>query len=340
MKDLKGAYSRGFAAVGCVLCLALLAGCSAGTAAAGGAAQRASSSCPPPGALTLFGAQPGPPKPLAAPLDAALLARFDLFRRSIVPGDMPPAKDLAGGRLARELSRDYELASYYPGYIRRLTMHPGGQTDYVVPAFARPEALPPARCMPARARRELIAQRHLAAVEPVYCLIAPAGTGDAPTGCSPFAAVDEQVEIFLSGASRTPILKLVPDGVTSVRISYRARAPIVVPVSDNALLFTPPPPGRRVTAARDRLSRLPADSSFCVHSDRGGWRCSGPHLTKAQRLRRKRALTAYRRAVAASGPTKIDWLDAAGGAMRTIATPTARQVAATWVDVPRAPIGG
>ncbi len=67
-------------------------------------------------------------------------------------------------------------------------------------------------------------------VEPVFCIIEVGTNKNTPVpGCEPFAQVDEsfgafQVSDFLS---REPTMELVPDGVASVRITYRDTAPIV-----------------------------------------------------------------------------------------------------------------
>jgi hypothetical protein len=273
-----------------------------------------------PAALRLFGGpRPAPPRPLTTPLDATILARFELFRRPALPGDAPPARGLAGGTLARELTQDYTLASYYPAYLRELTVRSGGRRYYVVPAFGRREALPPAGCVSAGARRELAAQQRRRSVEPVVCIVEAGGQVDQPVGCEPFAAIDQYTEIFQSGdSSGDPIISLVPDGVASVRISYRVRAPIVVPVSDNAILFTPPPPSHRLTADQDLLSRLQVGEYCYRTSPHAHWQCRSTRRTTAERTQYTKTLADYRQVVAASDPTTVEWLDASGGVIRTI----------------------
>jgi hypothetical protein len=261
-------------------------------------------------------------------MDEAIRARFAIFRRSAVP---------AGRRLGRELSRDFTLASYYPAYVRRVSGR-----YYVLPAFGRREAIPVPGCASVRARRELAAQQRHRAVEPVYCVIAAGHHGSTPLGCAPFAAVDDDVPIFQSGGSSgQPIVALVPDGVASVRISYRARAPIVVPVEDNALVFAPPPPTARVMADEKRLGRLRTAGGYCSRGRaHGTWRCHVTRLTKAQELQRKQAVAEYDAALAAADPTTVEWLDRSGRPVRTLEPPTAARIAATSVGDLRAPIGG
>jgi len=311
------------AAIG-VLGLALLAGCSGEKAAQGTAQQTAGCVSAVP---RLFGPQPGPPKALSAALDKAIVARFAIFRRDV------PVRD----GLGRELSRDYTLASWYPGYVRRV-----GRRYDVVPAFGRRETVVSPGCASARTRLELVEQQLRRTTEPVYCIVEAGRDGSIPLGCEPFAAVGEDAEIFRPGAaSGEPIVELVPDGVAAVRISYRARAPIVVPVSDNAIVFAPPPPSPRVATARKRLGSLKTVGGYC---SRGGthsrWSCHFTRLTKAQQRQRKKAVAEYDAAAAADGPTKVEWLDRAGGLMRTIDPPTARRIAAISVGDLRAPIRG
>jgi hypothetical protein len=161
-------------------------------------------------------------------------------------------------------------------------------------------------------------------VEPVYCIIEVGGGGNTPLpGCEPFAAIDEGGWVFQSSAfAGEPTFGLVPDGVASVRIAYRATAPIVVPVSENVFLFMPPPPTPRVKADLKRLVRGLVDK----------------HLTKAQR----RSITMqYDKTVAETDPTKIEWLDNGGGLVRASSAPTAGSNSATSVGGNlRAPIEG
>jgi hypothetical protein len=214
--------------------------------------------------------------------------------------------------------------------VSQLTRLPGGRCYFVIPAFGRPETVPPAHCPSVGVRRrELVEQQHRRLVEPVYCIIEVGSGGNAP-GCEPFAAIDEGERVFRSsGVFRSShyftgeqTVELVPDGIASVRIAYRATAPIVVPVSENALLFTPPPPPPRLEADLKRLEPRLVDK----------------HLTKAQR----RSITMrWDKTVAETYPTKIEWLDDGGGLVRAISAPIAGSNSATSVggDL-RAPVGG
>jgi hypothetical protein len=244
-------------------------GSSAGTATA--SVTRLSSSCIPP-AFRLFGPRPAPAKELSTPLEATILSSFTIFRRSALPSDALSEVKPEGDGLDRELSKVYELSGYYPAYVRQLTRLPDGRRYFVIPAYGRSEAVLPAHCLPAgeRERRALVEEQHRRLVEPVDCIIEMGGSENAPPlGCEPFAAVDEAGRVFEPDLYKALIVELVPDGVASVRIAYRETTPIVVPVSENAFWFTPPPPTPRVAAELKRLE----PEVFATH------------LTRAQRRR-------------------------------------------------------
>jgi hypothetical protein len=285
---------------------------------------RLSPSCIPP-ALRLFGSQPTLLKQLSAPLDATILSSFAIFRRPALPGDELSGLKPGGDGLDRELSKVYELSGYYPAYVRQLTRLPDGRRYFVIPAYGRSEAVVPARCLEGgvRERRALVEEQHRRLVEPVDCIIE---TGDGenapPQGCEPFAAIDEGDRVFQSDAlTREPTVELVPDGVASVRIAYRETPAIVVAVSENAFLFTPPPPTPRIEAELKRLE--PAIVTT--------------HLTTAQR---RRITLQWDKAVDETGPTRIEWLDSAGRLVRSLSPPTAESNSTTSVGNLNAPIEG
>lgn len=299
----------------------IFAACGSSAGIASGGIVRLSSSCVPP-TFRLMGPQRPVPKELATPLEAAILASFAIFRRPALPGDEPPG--LSPGGLRRELYEDYELSGYYPAYVR----HPTGLTGrryFVIPAFGQPEAVPPAHCFRAGVRHELVEQEHRRSVEPVYCIVEAGGNGQAPVpGCESFAQVDEsyrafQVSDFLGGE---PTIELVPDGVAAVRIAYRAIAPIVAHVSENAFLLTPPPAPS--TPLDTELKQL-------------------LHRQRAKRIggaERRRLTIEYNSALRGTCPVRIEWLDSAGGLVRALSPPTAESSSATSVGDLRAPIEG
>jgi hypothetical protein len=299
--------------------------CFADTATSGGDAH--GPSCIPP-AFRVFGSRPPIPEALSTPLEANILSNFAIFRRPAQPNDEPPTSDLVDGELSRELYEDYELSSYFPAYIRQITGIAGDRRYFVVPAYGRPEKVPPARCFPAglrRERREVVEHEHRRLIEPVYCIIAVGGSGSAPTpGCEPFAQVDESyrafhVSDFLGGE---PTIELVPDGVAMVRVTYRVHSPIVMQVNENTFLLTPPATPR---------SGLNAEMRRLLH------KLEEKHLTKSQRLR---ITNRWNKGFTSTYPTRIEWLDGSGGLMRTIYPPTAESGSSTSVGDLRAPIGG
>lgn len=214
---------------------------------------------------------------------------------------------------------------------------------YVIPAFGRREAVP-SSCRPAPLRRELVAQERRRLTEPVACVIGVVPGEGAQGDCEPFAAIDAQADVFASGGRTDPIVSLVPDGVASLRISYRSRTPITVAVAGNALVFTPPPMSRHLRALQERAMRLEDQIGGCFRTAHTPWVCGNPHLTKAQNhrleVRFERARAVYQRAVTAADPTQVEWLDPAGHVVRTLVPPTPAQLAAISVGNLRAPISG
>jgi hypothetical protein len=73
-----------------------------------------------PSGFRLFGARPALPKELSTVLPAAISSRFAIFRREMLSNDQPFATTTSR-ELTRQLYADYELASFYPAYVRRLT---------------------------------------------------------------------------------------------------------------------------------------------------------------------------------------------------------------------------
>ena len=306
------------------IALAALGVAACGSVGANGAAKATgphrTSSCEPP-SLTLFGPRPARPKAPATPLPAKILSSFSVLRRSA-----DPSESAARAGVAARLAKEYELSSYYPAYVRQLARLPGGRRYFVVPAFARSRALPPPTCLPASQRADrpkLLEQQQRRGVETVYCLV-EVRTGPSPAiGCEPFAAIDESVRVFnASDFIRQPIVELAPDGVSSVRITYRGRAPIVVPIKENAFWFTPPasPPSRVDSELKRLLHKLLAG-----------------RLTNTQQ---RTLTTRWNNLLRKTDPTKIEWLNSVGGLIRTIKAPTSASYGAISVGDVRAPIEG
>jgi hypothetical protein len=283
-----------------------------------------SSSCIPP-AFSFSAPRPPLPKELSTPLDATILSSFAIFRRSALPSDELSGLKPGGDGLDRELSKLYEILSYYPAYVRHLIRLPDGRRYFVIPAYGRSEAVVPAHCLAGeeRERSALVEEQHRRLVEPVDCIIEVGGGENAsPPGCEPFAAIDEGGRVFQADAlTKEPIVELVPDGVASVRIAYRETPAVVVPVSENAFMFTPPPPTPRVKAELKRL--YPG--------------VVATHLSKAQR---RRITLQWDKTVDETEPTNIEWLNSSGVLVRALSPPTAESYSATSVGNLDAPLEG
>ncbi len=160
-------------------------------------------------------------------------------------------------------------------------------------------------------------------METIYCLVEVRSGPSPAIGCEPFAAIDESIRVFdASDFIRKPIVELAPDGVSSVRIAYRGRAPIVVPIRENAFWFTPPAP--LPSSVDSELKRL-------LHKLLAG------HLTNTQQ---RTLTTRWNMLLRKTDPTKIEWLNSADGLIRTIKAPTPASYDATSVGDVRAPIEG
>jgi hypothetical protein len=294
--------------------LAVAVGCSANSAALA----RRSASCVPP-SLRLFAPRPPAPTELASSLEPGLLSTFGIFRRSAQPSDRPP---LASGVLAQELRKDYELAGDFPALVRRLVRLSDGREYFAIPAFARPEAVPPASCSSASTHRQLVAEQQRRKTDPVACFIELGESRAAPVpGCEPFVQVDQQLRAFgVSDFVRTPAIEMVPDGVASVRVSYPDVAPFSVPVSENAFYLTPPPTPHNSVSARMK-SLLPG-------------------ILSSNTARRDRSTAEWNRTFVYTLPTKIEWLDQGGGLVRVVTPPTQASIAATSLGQLLAPIEG
>lgn len=272
-----------------------------------------------PPSLRLFAPRPPAPTELASSLDSGLLSTFGVFRRSAQPSDEP---SLGGGGLAQQLRTDYELAAYFPALVRRLARLPGGREYFVIPAFARPEAVPPERCSSASTHRQLIAEQQRRKTDPVACFIESGESRPRPApGCEPFTQVDQQLRAFgVSDFVRTPAIEMVPDGVASVRVSYRDVTPFSVPVNENAFYLVPPPTPHNSVSARMK-SLLPG-------------------ILRSNSAHRDRAGAEWNRMFIYTLPTKIEWLDKGGAVVRVLTPPTPANIAATSLGQLLAPIEG
>lgn len=280
-------------------------------------------SCVPP-AFSLPAPRPPLPKELSTALEHRIVSRFAVFRRAPQTRDRPRDLNAAKGGLSRTLGKYYELASYYPAYVRRLIESHGSEPSFVIPAFARREVVPPARCLPTGVRAVRVQQQRRRSIEPIFCVIQIGNAGTHPSGCEPFAQVGTSFRAFHASdfLGREPTIEMVPDGVSRVRIKYRHAPPLSVPVMENAFVFVPPPaPRDRVDAyLRALLPKL-----------------SGEHVTKAERLA---ATKAWNRVFPGTYPSRIEWLGSGRRVLRSISPPTEESTAATSLGDLRTPLSG
>src|SRR5271165_3708551 len=198
-----------------------------------------------------FGSSPGEsvPAELSGPLEAGVLSKFAVLRRAALPSDQLPALSPVGVEL------DAQLASYYPSYVRQVKVVAGGGRYFVIPGLVRPQTIPPARCLSAALRRDrskLVEQEHKLVTEPVYCIV-EIGHENLGSECEPFATIEASPRVFAPNLAEEPIVELVPDGVASVRVTYKTGAPVLATTAEN--VYTLPAHGvaRKV---RRRLERL------------------------------------------------------------------------------------
>lgn len=322
-----GRLASGFGVAGTAMALTALAACGGGTSHTGTPGLKSVSAGAPglsarvaPRACLRWLEQlaPGtPPAPRWAPAPASVIASYALFRTPARADDRPNGPGLAHGGVAGQLHRRYELASYYPAYIRRLPVVKDGRQYFVVPAFARVESPPPPRCTtPRRAFAPVsrfLRQQRRRAHEAVYCFVEVPESNVSERGCEPFAAAAAGGSMFeASDFLRRPLVELAPDGVAAVRIAYAGLRPVTVAVHDNAFAFTPPP----APPATAHLLAPLEDGASAVSVER------------------------WDAVLQATYPTEVQWLDGAGRVLRTIHRPARTSESPTEIGETRAPIGG
>ncbi len=250
------------------------------------------------------------PLELSSPLDAAILERFAVVRRAALPSDTFPSLSPAGAGL------DNQLVSFYPDYTRQVATGPKGGRYFVIPGFARPLSIPRVACLPAALRRDraaLVERAHTLASEPVYCII-EIGRESTPGQCDWFSQIEEAPRVFApSLANEEPIVELVPDGVASVRATYRVGAPVVVETAENAYTLVPSAAvlRRERRDAKEIASRTEREEREHDRSRAEQQRLSGA------------ALEALLEVAAEAAPVKLEWLGGAGEVVRSIAPPNA-----------------
>jgi hypothetical protein len=261
------------------------------------------------------------PAELSSPLEAGILSRFAVLRRAALPSDQIPALSPVGGEI------DGELVSYYPGYVRQLKVLPNGSRYFMIPGFAKPQSVPPARCLPAAERPDrpaLVEQEHKLAAEPVYCIVA-IGHESAGNQCEPFAEIEQSPRVFTPSLSEAPIVELIPDGIASVRITYLGGSSVLAPVAENEYSFTMPATIR--DTAKQRFTKV------------FGRLKHAKHKTKAQKRRAlEQLIAALHKTLVEAEPRKVEWLGGAGELLHS-STPPKSSAAIVGVNLPAA-IGG
>lgn len=254
-----------------------------------------------------------PPKELSAALDANIVASYAIFRRA---GNH--ALPVPTAVLGRTLGEDVELSGYYPAYIRELGRLPGLGRYFVIPAVGREEPVPAEQCARRALRKRLPEERRVRASKPVYCIVDIKGTSVRALGCQPFQAAEEGQRLFepLVALREEPSVGLVPDRVSSMRVSYAEAPQRKVTIRTSAFLFMAPNVSARVRAKLDAIGNE-------YHRE---------HLS----LTTQNALAArWNRAVTEAEPTRVEMLDTTGKIVRTV---TRSSIHGTSLN--RTPIGG
>jgi hypothetical protein len=234
-------------------------------------------------------------------LDPEITATYAILRRAPGPEDQLPPINPLGEDV------QYQLRSYFPGYIRQVAVDPDGDRYFMVVGFEHGFGVPPARCLPPKLRRhraQLVAEQHARERRLVYCIedVGPHRPRYPEAGCQPFAAIPTGENLTATASSRNEVTLLVPDGVATVRLLYRSRAVITAPVNNNAYSFTPPQ--RPIKRAMKRLRRL-------LQALNKG------HLTSRQRSRALRELSKRSGHIFAQlPPRRVEWLGANGELVR------------------------
>lgn len=254
----------------------------------------------------VIGALEAEPVELAGAPEPEALSRFGVLRRAAGPADQLPPLNWIGLRLG------FELASYYPGYIRQLVQRPDGSRYFLIPGFKRVPTLPPAQCLPKRLRN--LPQPK---PEPVYCVAGIGATVSrlANPNCQTLGEIETGGALADPYFSSSFAVDLVPDGVATVRLVYRGGIVITAPVSENAFSFTPPPePIARERAAFKRLER-----TFDVgRKSKSKSNSKHKRLTKRQRERRAQAaIKLLTHVLSLLPPKQVQWLDAGGHVLRS-----------------------
>jgi hypothetical protein len=257
---------------------------------------------------------PMSPVPSTAAPPADVLARFGVLARPAATVDQIPIVNNLGIGLAGQ------LGSYDSAYVRFLAPLTGSRQLFVIPGTAAKLVLPPLSCVPAKERAPLAQAIHEQAkvvAGPIYCLAVIGGPGifpDQNSSCVPFGlerngyAIDSVGANTIGDPSRT-LAGLVPDGVSSVQLSFFGAPRLNAPVGGNAFVAT------GVFRHLDAVERR--DAAIERHNVVGG-------PTAAGRLLARRFLRLQRQVAAAAIPTHVRWIGPAGQVIATFTAPSGR----------------
>jgi hypothetical protein len=320
--------TRGLAtAIGACAALAVIAAAAAVPAGATPALTAPTQSCNEPPEIP-----GGPPTALPGTPDATTIEGFAVLRREQQPSDLPPPLN--------QLSEQVEpsLASYYPLALRRIAALPDGRQYFLITGFLRPMFLTSLACLPPGAPsslRRLVEAEAQRVKAPVYCVgVVGEQRASIPFGllagggeCEPFASIALATRVLETDSSTAAVADIVPDGVATVRLSYRDRIQIAAAVHENGYVFTPP---NALVARWRRLVQHPPVSPTALLRK---------HLSRARRHREEHVLEAFsRRAAALIAPTRIEWLRADGSVQRLIKPhPTAPALIPPPLPIPVVP---
>lgn len=227
-----------------------LAGAIVACAVAIGTEAAASASAPSPAVhvCKYFAGQTGPaPSANGAALPADVMNQFVVLRRAATPQDKSATADIdqvLGGT----------LSSYVASEVRELTTA-GDTSIFLVPGYLGNVS----SCLRDGlqfALNQILGPGATLATSPVYCLLAVQSTSEMSSlswECGLFAGVNTG-SAFMSLGSVIDEIGLVPDGVSSVSLSYRASLTTTAPVTSNFFASRQPPPPAALERRAQRLS--------------------------------------------------------------------------------------
>lgn len=254
------------------------------------------------------------PASLTGSLEAGILAQYAVLRRPAMPSDSLPAINPAADTI------EYSLSGYYESEIRQVLARPDGERFFIVPGLPRALDLPPLRCVPKKSRRSLqkLKEESLKrSVEPAYCVVDLGGRPSiGPSACVTFAEVPDSRRLFALPLAGGPSVMLVPDGVSSVRVTGPGSLTQTLAVSENAYLYEAP---ASLVRRRERLIRRLIEAE------------PKKHPTAADRRRQERAEHAAFLELKQTEPLKAEWLAPSGEVLRTIGRPRSSSLLSLFV---------